>query len=67
MKEKMKNILIGVVLLVAAAFLYFVMEDFVFYVSFIPLNNAVASIIVAVIGILMLLVGLLEKNDKDKK
>lgn len=67
MKEKMTNILIGAAMLMAAAFFCFIMEDFVFYVSFIPLNNVVVSIVAAVIGILFLLVGLFEKKDKENK
>ena len=67
MKEKITTILIGVVMLIAAAFFYLVMEDFTFYISFIPLNNVVVSIACAVIGILAILVGLLDKKDKENK
>ena len=70
MKEKMKYLLIGVAFLVAAAFFWFISEGFTFYVSFIPLSNEVVGVACAVIGVLVILVGILvkdEKKDEEKK
>ena len=64
MKGKLKTILVGLLFLAAAAFFWFVSEGFTFYVSFIPLSNEVVAVIAAVIGILVLLVGILDKGDK---
>ena len=63
MKEKMKTILLGIVLIIAAFLAPVVLEGFTVYLlGFIPLNGTVVAWIFGIIGALALLMGILEKK-----
>ena len=55
MKEKIKNILFGIFALVMAFVLFFALQDWqLMLFHIIPLNNVVAGILFAVIGVIAL-------------
>ena len=71
MKEKVRNVLvsllIGAALIALGAFFWFGMEGFTFYISLIPISNEVIGIAAAVIGVLVILVGILDKGEKKEE
>ena len=63
MKEKMKTILIGVVLLAAAFAAPTLLDGFTVYLfGFIPLSGTLVGWVLGIIGGLALLMGILEKK-----
>ena len=63
MKEKIKTILLGLVLLAAAFFLPTLLEGFTVYLlGFIPLNGTVVGWFCGIVGAIALLMGILEKK-----
>jgi len=59
-------LLLGIVFLAAAALFWFFFDGLTFYVSFIPLTNEVIGIACALIGVLIILVGILGKGAKKE-
>lgn len=66
MKEKIKTLLLGIVFFAAAALFWFFFDGLTFYVSFIPFTNEVIGVICALIGVLVILVGIFDKGDKKE-
>ena len=63
MKEKIKNILFGIFALVMAFVWFFALQDWqLMLFHIIPLNNVVAGILFAVIGVIALVKGFLRKE-----
>jgi hypothetical protein len=63
MKEKIKNILFGIFALVMAFVWFFALQDWqLMLFHIIPLNNVVAGILFAVIGVIALVRGFLRKD-----
>ena len=63
MKEKTKNILFGIFALVMAFVWFFALQDWqLMLFHIIPLNNVVAGILFAVIGVIALVKGFLRKD-----
>lgn len=63
MKEKIKNILFGIFALVMAFVWFFALQDWqLMLFHIIPLNNVVAGILFAVIGVIALVKGFLRKD-----
>ena len=63
MKEKTKSILFGIFALVMAFVWFFALQDWqLMLFHIIPLNNVVAGILFAVIGVIALVRGFLRKD-----
>ena len=63
MKEKTKNILFGIFALIMAFVWFFALQDWqLMLFHIIPLNNVVAGILFAVIGVIALVRGFLRKD-----
>lgn len=63
MKEKIKNILFGIFALVMAFVWFFALQDWqLMLFHIIPLNNVVAGILFAVIGVIALVKGFIRKD-----
>lgn len=63
MKEKTKNILFGIFALVMAFVWFFALQDWqLMLFHIIPLNNVVAGILFAVIGVIALVKGFIRKD-----
>ena len=63
MKEKIKNILFGIFALVMAFVWFFALQDWqLMLFHIIPLNNVVAGILFAMIGVIALVKGFLRKD-----
>ena len=63
MKEKIKNILFGIFALVMAFVWFFALQDWqLMLFHIIPLNNVVAGILFAVIGVIALVRGFIRKD-----
>ena len=63
MKEKLKVILMSIVLIISAVVIYFCMGDYVFYIWLIPFNNVVLGIILGVVGVVGLIAGITDKKE----